>query len=190
MDWKDLGGLIGSAAPVLGGLIGGPAGATIGTIVSSALGVSNTPDAVSIALNTNPDAAVKLKQIEMEQATRLRELAVTAENNRLVAETAAVVSVNQTMQVEAKSDHWATWFWRPFIGLSVGLCVIIESLTICSAYVGVIFFKVNAEVLSYLPAMLGAVAGVIATTMPVLGIASYFRGKMQADPNVPTDNRG
>lgn len=190
MDWKDISGIIGNAAPILGGLIGGPAGAAIGTIVSSALGTENTPDAVSQALKTNPDAAVKLRQIEMEQATRLRELAVTAENNRLVAETASSVSINQTMQVESKSDHWATWFWRPFIGLSVGICVIVESLTISSAYVGVIFFNVKPDVLTYLPAMLGAVAGVIATTMPVLGIASYFRGKMQADPNVPTDNRG
>ena len=24
----------------------------------------------------------------------------------------------------------------------------------------------------------------------ILGVASYFRGKAQADPNIPTDNRG
>jgi hypothetical protein len=38
--------------------------------------------------------------------------------------------------------------------------------------------------------MIGAMSALIGVTMPVLGIASYFRGKMQADPSVPTDNRG
>ena len=48
--------------------------------------------------------------------------------------------------------------------------------------------------LAQLPGMIGAEAGVMATMAPVLGIASWFRGKMQADsnnrPRVPTDNRG
>lgn len=190
MDWKDIQGDIAAAAPVLGTLIGGPAGAAIGSLVASALGASNDPAAVQQALKTNPDAAVKLRQIEADQATRLQELTVTAENNRLVADTAAIGSVNTTMQVEAKSDHWATWFWRPGIGMSVAINVLLTSVTVAAAYMGVIFFGAKPDVLSYLPAMLGAMAGIIVVTMPVLGIASYFRGKAQADPRIPTDNRG
>jgi hypothetical protein len=179
MDWKDLEGVIGSAAPLLGGLIGGPAGAAVGSIVSSALGVGNTPDAVSQAISTNPDAAVKLRQIEADQATKLRELAVTAENNRLIAETAALAAVNATMQTEAKSDHWPTYSWRPYIGFCFG-----------TAWIGVYLV---------LPILRGYLPSIVQPTIPpeawmavggVLGVASWFRGRMQADPNVKTDNRG
>ncbi|MGF6781128.1 hypothetical protein [Paraburkholderia sp. GAS334] len=52
------------------------------------------------------------------------------------------------------------------------------------------FARVDPMVLSYLPGMLGAEAAVMGTMAPVLGIASYFRGKMQANPAIPTDNRG
>jgi hypothetical protein len=191
MDWKDLEGVIGSAAPLLGGLIGGPAGAAVGSIVSSALGVGNTPDAVSQAISTNPDAAVKLRQIEADQATKLRELAVTAENNRLIAETAALASVNATMQAEDKSDHWPTYAWRPFIGFCVGFNTIAASILVLGVFGAVIFGAPQAAAaVTQLPTVLGALAAISATVLPILGIASYFRGRMQADPNVKTDNRG
>lgn len=47
-----------------------------------------------------------------------------------------------------------------------------------------------AAALGQLPAVLGALAAISATVLPILGIASYFRGKMQADPGVPADVRG
>jgi hypothetical protein len=52
------------------------------------------------------------------------------------------------------------------------------------------FFGVKPDVLGQLPALIGSEAAVMATMAPVLGIASYFRGKMQADPNIPTNNIG
>ena len=179
MDWKDIAGVIGNAAPLLGTLIGGPAGAAVGSIVASALGTQATPDAVSQAIATNPDAAVKLRQIEADQSTSLRELAVTAENNRLIAETAAVAAVNATMQTEAKSDHWPTYSWRPFIGFCFGV-----------AWLGVYLV---------LPILRGYLPSIVQPTIPseawlavggILGVASWYRGKMQADPGTKTDNRG
>lgn len=190
MDWSDLKGIVGSAAPILGTLVGGPAGALIGTILSSALGTANTPDAVNAALAGNPQAIVTVQQIAATHAEKLQELAIEGEKNRLQAETANTTVVNQTMQAETKSDHWATWFWRPAIGLAVAIDVVITSVTVGAAYVGVVFCGVKPESLSYIPAMLGAMSALIGVTMPVLGIASYFRGKAQADPNIPTDNRG
>jgi hypothetical protein len=38
--------------------------------------------------------------------------------------------------------------------------------------------------------MLGAEAAVMTTMAAPLGIASWFRGKMQSDPRVLSDNRG
>lgn len=179
MDWKDIQGDIAAAAPMLGTLVGGPAGAAIGSLIASALGASADPASVQQALKTNPDAAMKLRQIEADQATRLRELAVSAENNRLVAETAGIAAINATMQVEARADHWPTYTWRPFIGFCFGL-----------AWIGNYFF---------LPIIKGYLPELVMPTIPaeawlavggILGVASWFRGKAQADPRVPADGRG
>lgn len=75
MNWSDIKGLLGSAAPMIGTAIGGPAGAAIGAIVASGLGVENTPKAVSDAIKNDPDAFVKLKQIEADNGASLREYA-------------------------------------------------------------------------------------------------------------------
>jgi hypothetical protein len=75
MDWKDIAGTVGKAAPILGTLLGGPAGAAVGALVASALGTGSDPSEVAQVLATNPDAAVKLRQIESDRAVRLQELA-------------------------------------------------------------------------------------------------------------------
>lgn len=46
------------------------------------------------------------------------------------------------------------------------------------------------KAIAALPTALGSLAAICGLATPVLGIASYFRGKMQADPRIPTDNRG
>lgn len=173
MDWKDIQGDIAAAAPVLGTLIGGPAGGAIGSLVASALGTQSDPAAVQMALKTDPDAAVKLRQIEADQKVRLQELVVTAANNQLIADTASIASVNTSIQSEAKSDHWPTYTWRPFIGFTFGLYVI--------SLAALPLFHVQPVILT--PDITLAIGG-------ILGIASYFRGRMQADPNVQSDNRG
>lgn len=85
MDWKDVAGVVGKAAPILGGILGGPAGAAVGSLVATALGTDATPDAVSTALLGDPDAAVKLKELEVNSKVQLQQLAVSAEQNRLQA---------------------------------------------------------------------------------------------------------
>jgi hypothetical protein len=90
MDWKDIAGTLGKAAPLLGTLIGGPAGAAIGGMVASALGTPATPDDVSAALATNPDAAVKLKQIEADRQVQLQQLVEQHAGALLAAQTAAI----------------------------------------------------------------------------------------------------
>lgn len=85
MDWKDVAGVVGKAAPILGGILGGPAGAAVGSLVATALGTDATPDAVSTALLGDPNAAVKLKELEVNSKVQLQQLAVSAEQNRLQA---------------------------------------------------------------------------------------------------------
>lgn len=173
ISWKDIAGDIGKVAPVLGTLLGGPAGEAVGSIISSALGTSSDPSAVLASLS-NPDTAVKLKQIESDQAVGLQKLTVEAEQNRLAAQTSQAQAVNASIQAEAKSDHWPTYTWRPFIGFCFGVAWL-------GVYLVLPLLKMAVPVIP--PEAWIAIGG-------VLGVASFFRGKMQADPTIPTDNRG
>ena len=174
MNWSDIAKTVGGYAPLLGTLLGGPAGTAIGTMIASGLGVGATADEVSQALSVNPDAAVKLKEIESKRQVELQGLVVQAEQNRLAAETSAILSVNATMQAEANADHWPTYSWRPFVGFVFGVM-----------FLGVYFVLPLAKLpVPTVPTEAWMAIGA------VLGVASWFRGKAQADPGIPTDNRG
>ena len=188
MEWKDIAGAVGKAAPLLGTLLYGPAGRAVGGIIASALGTGNDPDEVAQALE-NPEALVKLRQIEADKQGRLQELATEQVKAELAAAAANASDVNKTMQTEAASEHWPTYSWRPAIGFSVALAVLLSVLTVFSAYGALLLYN-RPEGMAQLPGILAAIAGIIAVVSPILGIASWFRGKAQADPNVPTINRG
>lgn len=72
MDWKDIGNLIGKAAPIIGTVVGGPAGTVIGSLIASKLGVENTPEAIYNEVKANPEALVKLKQFELDEQVMLK----------------------------------------------------------------------------------------------------------------------
>jgi Holin of 3TMs, for gene-transfer release len=173
---------------MLGSLLGGRAGEAVGAMVASALGVGGTPDEVSAVL-ANPEVIVKLRQIEADKSIKLQELLGDQAKAELVAATTNAGDINKTMQAESASEHWPTYGWRPAIGFSVALAVLLSVLTVFMAYGAALVYNRN-EGLAALPGILAAIAGIIAVVSPILGIASYFRGRMQADPNVPTNNRG
>jgi hypothetical protein len=174
MNWSDIAKTVGEFAPMLGGLLAGPAGAAVGTMIASGLGVSPEPDEVSKALSVNPEAAVKIKQIEATRQVDLQKLVVQAEQNRLAADTSAILAVNATMQAEATSDHWPTYSWRPFVGFVFG-----------TMFLGVYFVLPLAKLpVPEVPTEAWLAIG------GVLGVASWFRGQAQANPSIPTDNRG
>jgi hypothetical protein len=172
MDWKDIAGTVGKAAPILGTLLGGPAGAAVGGLIASALGTSNDPGDVSAAL-ANPDALVKLREIEAKRQVDLQGLLTAQAQAEIAAAVASVQAVNQTMQAEAKADHWPTYSWRPAIGF------------VFAAYIASLFLL---PLVSKAPVVLSA--DMTLAIGGILGVASWFRGKAQADHRIPTDNRG
>jgi len=107
MDWSDLKGIVGKAAPVVGGLLGGPAGAMVGGLIASTLGTDSTPDAVSAALIGNPDAIVKIQEMETNAKVQLQQLAVTAEANRLADVQSA--RARQTSNPNDKTPQYLAW---------------------------------------------------------------------------------
>ncbi|MDN5850288.1 MAG: holin family protein [Nitrococcus sp.] len=109
MDWSDIAGFIGSAAPLLGGVLAGPAGAAAGRLVASALGVEDKPAALAAALKADPQALIKLKQIEQEHVRELRRMTIEAETARLT-------QINVTMRVEAGAQDAYVRRWRPTFG--------------------------------------------------------------------------
>lgn len=174
MNWSSIAEKVGKYAPLLGGLLGGPAGGAVGTIISAALGTENSPDAVDAMLTANPDAVVKLRDIERQRQVELQTLSVTAEGNRLASETAAIVAVNTTMQTEAKAEHWPSYTWRPYNGFIFG-----------TMFIGVYFILP----LLHIPVPVVPTEAWLAMGA-VLGVASWFRGKAQADPTNPAPVKG
>ena len=147
--------------------------------IAQAVTGTTSPDTAINALKANPDLIVKYRQSILDQELEFEKLAVQNASD-----------INATMRAEAASEHWPTYSWRPFIGFCFGLLGITGGLAAFMAFGAVMFFGANADMLSYIPTMLGAEAAVMATMAPVLGIASWFRGKMQADPTIPTINKG
>lgn len=180
MEWKDVAAAAGRFAPVVGTLLGNPlAGALVGSMVSAALGTKDDPAEVATALATNPDAAVKLKEFEVRRQVELEALATRLEEKRIDAEQANMAQVNETIRVEGRSEHWVQYSWRPMIGFSVAFAVASMALAVVAAYTAVVL-KGEAKGIEHLPAILGAMSLVVGVASPILGIASYFRGRMQA----------
>lgn len=180
-------------APMIAGWLGGSkakdvAGKVVG--IAQAVTGQSAPDAALAAIQADPNLSMQFQKAVLDSQGQLAQIAADVTKSELAADTADTQAVNQTMQAEAKADHWPTYTWRPFVGFCFGVLAVQSGLTVAVAYLAVMFCKVEPNVLTYLPGMLGAEAAVMGTMAPVLGIASYFRGKMQADPSVPSDNRG
>jgi len=116
MDWKAVGKAIMGFAPAIGGALLGPPGAAAGAAVSAlarSLGEDEaeiTPTKVLTRLQEQPEdttARITLADLEYE-----REL------------TRRLDIVNRTMRVEAKSEHWPQYSWRPWCGFLWPLAVL------------------------------------------------------------------
>jgi Holin of 3TMs, for gene-transfer release len=142
--------------------------------VGGALGdtVAKIGDTVKKFVTTDADRLAlenELTKIRIEAEQKTMEIGVQYAD----IEAKRIESVNATMRAESASEHWPTYSWRPFIGFVFG------------AYIASMFilplFGLSPVVMS---------PDLVLTVGAVLGVASYFRGKMQADPSVPTVNRG
>lgn len=167
--------------PQIARWIGGDkAGAVAQKVVDVAQQVTGqtSGDAALKALEADPNLVLQYRQAVLAQEVTFEQLAVQNASD-----------VNKTMQAESAAEHWPTYSWRPAIGFAVALAIILSVLTVFAAY-GAVIFTGNDRGLAQLPGILAAVAGIVAVVSPILGIASWYRGKMQADPSVQTINRG
>lgn len=136
-------------------------------------------DQALYVLQADPAAVIEYRKAVLAQEIEFEKLAVQN-----------AADINATMRAEAAAEHWPSYSWRPAIGFAVAMVLILAALIVGIAYLGVMFFNIKPEVLAYLPGALAALTGLVAVASPILGIASWYRGKMQADPSIPTINRG
>jgi len=162
MNWNDLKGIVGTAAPILGTLLGGPAGTAVGTLISSVLGTENKPEEVSKILAANPELLFKLKEQENNQQTELQKLLIESEIKTLT-------EVNATMRTEIASGDKFKSYWRPLFGY------------IMATSWGGMMFAVTYQIL-FKPVLaantitsLGQLTGLWAIGMAVLGINVWKR---------------
>ena len=125
-------------------------------------------------LKVNPQAVLDFRKAVLDQEVELEKIAASN-----------AAAVNQTMQIEAASERWPSYSWRPAIGFAVALNVAITSAVVGLSFSLVILFARDPKPLEYIPAMIAAMAALIGVVAPILGIASWFRGKAQADPAIP-----
>jgi Holin of 3TMs, for gene-transfer release len=167
MDWKDLKGLVGKAAPLLGSLLGGPAGGAAGALISSVLGVDNQPDEVHKALTADPSLLLKLRESEIQQQTQLQQMMVESEIKRLS-------EVNSTMRAELASGDRFKSYWRPLFGYVIALTW--GAMMLATTYQ--ILFRPEAAATTI--QALGQLSALWGIGLAVLGINVYKRSDDKA----------
>ena len=148
-----------------------PGGEILGAVARA---VTNTDDdeAAERTLAVNPALQVEYQKALLASMVEQGKQEV----DRLAAENERLAVVNQTMRMEAQSDHWVVYSWRPAIGFCFGLSLLVTT-------VAVIFLGYQAvvsgrpEALTMIPQVLTALTPLYAAFAGVLGIASWHRGK-------------
>lgn len=179
----DISSIVRTAIPVLATAIGGPVGPVAGLAANWVLdqfGVaksgnqeSDIQTAISTLNGATPDQLLNLQNSKQDFEVKLQDL----QNQLTIAlgnqDVSVIQTVNATAQTEAKSDHWPTYSWRPFIGFSFGFYL--NSLWLLPLF-GMKPIELTPDT--------------VITVGAILGVASFFRGKAQADPRINNDMRG
>ena len=163
-----------TVAPTVATMLGGPLAGMAVKFIGDQIGIpAATTDAVTAALTSmgeTPEGRIKLAEIDAALRTHAIDAGVDLE--RIAAQNAA--DVNKTMQIEATAEHWPSYSWRPFCGMVFGTMFF-------GCYFVLPLLRIPVPIV---PVEAWAAMG------SVLGIASWFRGKAQADPANPAETKG
>lgn len=162
--------------PTIATALGGPLAGIAVDFISDKIGIpkDSAENMKAVLSGMSPEKLAELKIHDADLQVKLAELGF--QNVQAIEElnVRVIESVNKTMQAEAASEHWPTYSWRPYNGFLFGT-------TIFGCYFVLPLCKLPVPTI---PEYVWLAWGTI------LGVASYFRGKMQADPSVPTNNKG
>lgn len=154
----------GALAPTIAGWLGGDKAADVAEkVVSVANVVTGVSDAATsmAMIQADPAKAIEFQRALLASQAELARIANEVELAEIAADTAALATVNQTMQREATSERWPQWSWRPAVGFTF------------AAYIASLFvlpvFSVKPERLSEFEVM---------AVLAVLGVASWGRSML------------
>lgn len=116
-----------------------------------------------IAPGLSPAARDELAKARQEQAAALDAARETTTQKAVEAYAQVISSVNDTMQAEAKSEHWLQWAWRPIVGLTLSAIVL-------NNYFLVAYFAPLGVKAIDIPPM------VWSTLLAVVGVSAVTRG--------------
>lgn len=181
MDFGDIISSIGKIVPTIATALGGPLAGGAIKLLTGALGISGdskVEDIQAAIAGATPDQLLALKKADQDFQIQIQSMGykdIETANAQIVQ---AAADVNKTIQVEATSEHWVTYSWRPFIGFCVGTAFLMLTLTIGICYCQAIFYG-HVDTLQYIPGMVASMAAIFGLVTPILGIAAFFRGKKQ-----------
>lgn len=150
------------------------------SIAEKVTGTTSGEDALE-AVKANPTLALQLQQEINRNREALAQISQAVTLAEINADSTNTANINKTMQTEATAEHWQTYSWRPFIGFCFGAALLLCVLVVSVSYICVMTNIATPDLLKELPEFLTSMSVLLAVPMPVLGIASYFRGKMQTD---------
>lgn len=130
-------------------------------IAKAVTGQSTGDDALKV-LQADPALVLQYRKAVLDQEVEFQRLAVQNASD-----------INATMRAETAAEHWPSYGWRPAIGFSF-------AGYITAQWVLPLFHVAPPQIDAQLMLAIGS----------ILGVASWFRGKMQADPSIPTSNKG
>lgn len=156
--------LAGELAPIVAGWLGGPkAEAVTEKVVDVALKATGaaSPEAALAMMQADPEKAMAFQKMMLEGQAEMARIANEVPLALIDAERNQVSRVNETMQVEAKSEKWWQSGWRPYIGFVFGTYILsLFTLPI---------FHIKPERLSVDEVM---------AVLAVLGVASWGRSML------------
>jgi len=168
-----------SAVPIIGGLLDkGLSGGLLSALASKIFGKKKpvTNDEMkTLIMNSSPEQFAELQKFEKQNETELQKLLIQKEISLEKELTGRMVTVNETMQSEAKSEHWAQWAWRPFWGFASGLAFFVVCMFFC-----IMMYKSilggHPEMATHFGSMVSAFAQLFGMAAVIVGASAWHRG--------------
>lgn len=160
--------IVKSALPFISTALGGPFAGLATSFLADKIGIPNaTVKTITDVLSgMSPEKLAEYRQADNDFQLKLASMGYDSIEKLEELNVRSIEAVNKTMQTEATSEHWASWFWRPFIGFTFGLYV-------SSLWVLPLFHVAPIMLPPEVTMAIGA----------ILGVASWFKGKAMADVN-------
>jgi len=190
MDWKEFGGKVLEYAPTMAGIFLGPPGAAVATavkILAGQFGVKSPnpkPEELYQAMQMDPDHAIKLRELELNFKLEWQRLTIQGGLQEQALETQQILAINQTMQAEAKSEHWPQWFWRPYWGLISGTSFGFVCGFVCYLGYKAVILK-DSSAIGTIPLIIGSFTTLFSIAGAILGITAWGRNKLKLQDHPP-----